>query len=403
MDQSLSYYIDRYTTGTITSEELKVLARLLKDPTNQAVLQQLMDDSWTSWQDHQMDFSDVTDRVETALQQRIAAKAGVADTNMDTAPAQRVHVLRKWAWAAAIVFVAGTGIAIALSSGGQSDKLQSGIPSAILPGGDKAVLTLADGTEIILDSTANGNLAQQGNAAIVKMNDGQIVYNVKDITGNEVMMNTMATPKGGQYQLVLPDGSRVWLNAASSIQFPVAFAGATRRVKISGEVYFEIAQNKEKPFFVELDGKSAVQVLGTSFNVNSYANEENIKTTLVEGSVRVGKIPEQVPAEKTGVLLKPGQQAVLHKSDGSVSVQPADIEQILAWKNGLFNFNGLALPVVMRQLERWYNIEVKYEGNTPDLIFRGKMFRSSNLSDALDILQKLGVKCRLEGKTLFVL
>ena len=218
----------------------------------------------------------------------------------------------------------------------------------------------------------------------------------------------MTTPAGGQYQVTLPDGTKVWLNAASSITYPTAFVDKERPVKISGEVYFEVAKDKEKPFIVDVDGKSSVRVLGTSFNINSYGDESTIKTTLLEGSVKVMRTATTAVSTDS-VILKPGQQAlvalpaVAASSDRQLKVtSDVNIEQTLAWKNGLFNFNGSDLHAVMRQLERWYGIKVEYEGSIPDTKFSGEIYRNVNLSDVLEALQRMGVKFRLHGKTLLV-
>lgn len=349
-------------------------------------------------------------------------------------PAHRIHFL-KTAWfryAAAILIVFGSVAYLWINNRNDKDLAAATdnkrLSSDVGPGGEKAVLTLADGRKIILDSAANGNLAQQGNAQIVKLSNGQLTYNLKGSSSKEIMWNTMATPKGGQYQLTLPDDTKVWLNAASSITYPAVFVGNKREVKIAGEVYFEVAKNKQKPFVVDVDEKSLVEALGTSFNINSYTDEESIKTTLLEGSVRVlktnttatatspGLQPKSSEADdklKGAVILKPGQQATiavvasadsqLENTAGISIVNNPDIEKTLAWKNGLFNFNGVDLYALMRQLERWYDIKVQYQGSVPNVIFKGEMYRNVNLSDVLAALQKMGVKFRMDGKTLIVL
>jgi ferric-dicitrate binding protein FerR (iron transport regulator) len=223
----------------------------------------------------------------------------------------------------------------------------------------------------------------------------------------------------------------VWLNAASRITYPTAFTGSRREVTVSGEAYFEVATDKEKPFIVDVDGKSSIEVLGTSFNINSYADEGSIKTTLLAGSIKVSNNTTAVATSSdrqpgvpgmdvSSVILKPGQQALIPttapatSSDRRTSPQSktgsditlnsnVDIEQALAWKNGMFNFNGSDLKAVMRQLERWYGIEVKYAGPAPQIFFKGKMDRGVNLSDVLEFFTNMGVKYRLENKTLTVL
>lgn len=275
----------------------------------------------------------------------------------------------------------------------------------IVPGGNKAVLTLADGTKLLLDSAQNGNIAEQGNTQIVNSN-GQIVYDVQNHSSSTVLWNTMSTPVGGQYQVSLPDGTRAWLNAASSITFPTVFSGEQRLVKVSGEVYFEVAKNKQKPFVVDIGGKSLVEVLGTSFNINSYQDDEFISTTLLEGSIKVSSgvkgAAQPAGTQSQSVIIKPGQKALIAANSKNVRVNDADLEQTLAWKNGLFNFNGLHVHEVMRQLERWYNIDVKFEGNVSNITFKGKMFRNVNLSDVLEMFQKMEVKFKIEGRTLII-
>jgi transmembrane sensor len=261
----------------------------------------------------------------------------------------------------------------------------------VAPGGNKAILTLGDGSTIALDSAANGSLAQQGNSAVVKLAGGQLAYRPTGAANDIVVMNTMSTPRGGQYQLTLPDGTKAWLNAASSITFPTAFVTAQRKIKIKGEVYLEVAQEAAKPFIVDIDGRSVVEVLGTSFNINSYADEAAIKTTLIEGNVRI-------KTNDRNILLKPGQQAV-----DMQLVNNADIAQVLAWKNGVFNFENLNFREVARQLERWYDIEVVYEGRVPDIQFKGDMNRGVSLTGVLRIFTAFGVHTRIEGRKLIVM
>jgi transmembrane sensor len=274
----------------------------------------------------------------------------------------------------------------------------------VLPGGNKAVLTLANGSAIILDSAANGELAKQGNTTILKTAGGQLAYNILNEKPAEVLYNTLATPRGGQYQLVLPDGSKVWLNAASSIRYPVAFTGGDRNVEITGEAYFEIAKDKAKPFHVKAYGMK-VEVLGTHFNVNAYPDEPGIRTTLLEGSVKIvmarqtqGGQPAQQGQQE--LILLPGQQARVERN--ITLVKAADLDQVMAWKNGLFNFNDADLQTVLRQLARWYDIDVKFEGSGPARSFHGKITRDLNLSQVIRVLQAVEVKFRIEGRTLIV-
>jgi Fe2+-dicitrate sensor, membrane component len=312
--------------------------------------------------------------------------------------AHRVHFIRQrfFRYAAAVLVAGVLGGYFYMATKNKPTTVAPAQPVAedVLPGTNKALLTLSDGTTIALDAAANGAIAQQGNASIVKMADGVIRYDVEGHTREAVMINTMTTPRGGQYQLTLPDGTRVWLNAASSITYPAVFVGNDRKVKVSGEVYLEVAKDATKPFCVDIDGQSAVEVLGTSFNINAYADDGAIKTALLEGKVKVKGVKE--------VILKPGQEAVVSNKNTRVW-SGVEAAQVLAWKNGLFSFDNTDLRLVAKQIERWYDIEVQFAGPVPDLTLKGKMDRNVRLSDLIRFLDNFGVKTRLNGKTLIVL
>jgi len=264
----------------------------------------------------------------------------------------------------------------------------------VSPGGDKATLTLADGSSIVLDDAQNGILAQQGSSKIIKVG-GKLLYDPTNMNSREIVYNTISTPNGGQYQLELPDGSLVWLNATSSIHFPTSFVGKERRVEITGEAYFEVAKNRDMPFVVTVNG-AEVQVLGTHFNINAYSDEDNVKTTLLEGSVKF------VSGDSIN-MLKPGQQSQL-ASNGMIKVlSNVDVEEVVAWKNGMFEFENAGIETVMRQLSRWYDVEIEYKGKTDDL-FIAEMHRNIKLSDALKALELTGkVKFEIQGKKIIVM
>jgi len=263
-----------------------------------------------------------------------------------------------------------------------------------LPGGDKAMLTLADGSQIVLDSAGNGILAQQGNTKIIKQQDGQLIYNPAGEGTGEIAYNTLATPRGGQYKITLPDGSKVWLNAASSLKYPAAFTGNERKVEITGEAYFEIAKDESRPFKVQLN-QMEVEVLGTHFNINGYTDEEVIRTTLLEGRVKIN-------TQDGHNFLKPGQQAQLQKSGRIKLVDQADLEETMAWKDGNFQFENSDIQTVMRQIARWYDVEIEYKG-TVSRHFIGTISRNVNLSQVLTMLQQTGeVKFIIEGKKVIV-
>ena len=266
----------------------------------------------------------------------------------------------------------------------------------IQPGGNKALLTLADGSTIILDSAQNGAVSTQGNIRIIKLDDGQLAYNRSGArSSSKVLYNTISTPNGGQYQLTLADGSQVWLNAVSSIRFPVSFTGKERRVEITGEVYFEVAKNQSMPFIVSVDG-AEVQVLGTHFNVMAYRDESMLETTLLEGSVKFIK-------DNNASMLKPGQQLQLTQKGQLKVVSGVDLTKVVAWKNGFFDFNGLNFETVARKLSRWYNVDVVYNKKIDDL-FYAQIPRNTKLSDVLKALELTGkINFEIEGSKVIVL
>lgn len=306
----------------------------------------------------------------------------------------------RWAAAAAVVLLLSTGLYFYRQHSKRPEKVivhhteNTATQQDIRPGGNKAVLTLGNGTTIILDSAANGMVARQGGTRILKLNNGQLAYNNKGGTGQEVVYNTLTTPRGGQYQVTLPDGSEVWLNAASSIKFPTAFVGNRRQVQVSGEAYFEIAPHASQSFEVMV-GNMKVQVLGTHFDVMAYPDEASIKTTLLQGSVKV----LQGNAE---VLLKPGQQAQVN-GKGEINLVPGvDMDKAVAWKNGLFWFDHEDIRSVMRQISRWYNVDVDIEGNI-DQHFSGTLPRDVNVSKVFEVLEGTGgIHFKIEQQKIIV-
>ena len=262
------------------------------------------------------------------------------------------------------------------------------------PGGNRAILTLSNGSTVVLDSTGNGFVTQQSNTQIVKTAKGQLSYTTLNQNSKELVYNSVSTPRGGQYQLVLPDGTKVWLNAASSIRFPVAFVGKERKVTITGEAYFEVAKDKKKPFIVS-SANMDVEVLGTHFNVSAYAEESIVKTTLLEGSVKINN-------KKSEVYLVPGQQSQLNNS-GQFSIKNnIDLDKEIAWTRGKFQFNSNTIQEIMLQLSRWYDVEVIYQGKVSSETFSAIIKRSSNISQVLKLMEASGVKFDIEGKKIYV-
>ncbi len=315
------------------------------------------------------------------------------DAGVKAVPATgRVHFLkRSWVkYAAAVIVLLGVGVYGWLSN--QQQPVDQVVTMDIAPGREGAILTLADGSKVVLDSLGNGTVAEQHGTQVV-LKDGSLSYNASN--ANAVSYNTMATPNGRQFSITLPDGSRAWLNAASSITYPTAFTGNERPVSISGEVYFEVVKDTRRPFKVKVNDNTEVQVLGTSFNVKAYAGDASINTTLLEGSVRLSAFQQTQ-------MLSPGQQTMVSRNGNIQLINNADIQKIMAWKNGLFNFQDESLEEVMKQLERWYDIEVKYIGDPPRKKFFGELGRDLTLSQVIETLQEIGIQFHIEGRTLVV-
>jgi len=264
------------------------------------------------------------------------------------------------------------------------------VKNDVLPGGDKAILTLAGGQRIILDSVHQGLLAQQGNAQVSKTDSGRLVYRSG---GGGVaaapVYNTLSTPRGGQYQLILPDGTKVWLNAASSITYPTSFI-AERSISITGEAYFEVAQDPGRPFKVKVNDMT-VTVLGTSFNINAYNDEPGMRTTLLTGAIAVN-------TRGGRSVVRPGQQTLVKVNGDAIDiVDHADVEQAVAWKDGRFSFHEADLPTVMRQLARWYDVDITYEGDIPPRRFSGRIGKTLTLDQVLKILTHTRVHYSIEA------
>jgi transmembrane sensor len=320
---------------------------------------------------------------------------------------RKVPFLRLHAWsAAAVVFLLFGSIIYflfqpprQLSRIATVQTVKKGVNDA-MPGKDGAILTLSDGTQIVLDSLGNGIIAKQGKTAVM-LKDGRLMYDQTDKRLRQIgdiAYNTMTTPKGRQYQLVLSDGTRIWLNAASSVKYPTVFTGTERQVEVTGEVYFEVAKNAKMPFKVNIGHSAEVEVLGTHFNINAYANEANIKTTLLEGSVKI-KANNQIK------MLEPGQQVQVNRTAGSMNlVRDVEVAKVVAWKNGAFSFSNADLPAVMRELERWYNVNVTYAGAVPTGRFSGEIGRGLALSEVLKLLTETRIRYRIEdGGNIIVL
>lgn len=378
--------IDKYQNGTASAEELQQLNQWYHSFSDEEV-EVVTGDSNAQ---HQMG-----QRIHQRLLQTIGAEK-----------VHRLHSLFSWRWTAAAAVLLIVAAAWYFQPSGENpaptavqEKILAKPSPAIVPGGNKAILTLANGGTIVLDTAANGTLASLGNVHVQKLKNGLLAYTVngRQITENDAAFyNTISTPRGGTYQVTLTDGTKVWLNAASSIRFPVVFNGIERRVEITGEAYFEVAKDEKVPFHVEAKG-SEVEVLGTHFNVNAYSDESAVRTTLLEGRVRVS-----VPGMANERIIEPGQQAGVN-SKGAINVlHKADMEEAVAWKNGRFQFKSTDIRTILRQLSRWYDVDVIYQGNV-DLHFTGQLSRSEPVFNIFRKLELTGaVHFKVQDKTIIV-
>ncbi|MEQ1797509.1 MAG: FecR domain-containing protein [Lacibacter sp.] len=388
ISENILVLIEKYQSGRITADE-----------------QSQLNEWYHSFNDEELEFTGA--ETEQQLAERIKSRL------LETIRNEHGEINRRRRWripaAAAIgllLFSIGTYMMISSKPAKKEiakiNRPDTRYTSDIKPGSNKALLVLADGSTIILDSAANGTLSQQGNIKVQKLDNGLLAYSVngKMITEkDEAFFNTISTPRGGQYQVTLSDGTKVWLNAASSIRFPVVFTGKERKVEITGEAYFEVAKNKTMPFKVKASS-SEIEVLGTHFNVNSYDDETTIKTTLLEGSVKIS-----VPAlgnNQTAKFLKPSQQAGINKAGRINVTSDADTEEAIAWKNGLFIFNSTDVKSIMRQISRWYDVDVEYRGNV-NLHFTGQLTRNENVASVFEkIALTEEVHFKIDGKKIIV-
>ncbi|AOM79484.1 FecR family protein [Pedobacter steynii] len=316
------------------------------------------------------------------------------DTN-DKKKSQQIKLWLRISAAAAAIFII-VGIGLVLQKGNQHNK--NIFHNDISAGINSATLTLDNGQKIILSNAKSGQLASESGILITKSADGEITYSIKNQTENAAnKTNTLSTVNGQTYRLQLPDQSKVWLNAASSIKFPASFAGLKKRkVELTGEAYFEISKDKDHPFIVKTN-QQEVQVLGTHFNINSYPDKQNTSTTLLEGSISITN------EHKQQQLLKPGETTLVNNKE-DILVSPADIKSIMAWKNGDFRFNEERIDEIMLKISRWYDIEVTYHGPISKEKFSGKISRDKNISEVLNMLSySNAVKFIVEGRRVTVM
>lgn len=407
---SFDALIERFISERLTPDELPVFFRFLEEKDFQRryagrIDMDLIEETWLGWSNEQQAgrlYNNILQAGNIPVSEMAFATDPDTDENVRKLPLPRIYRWPRYAAAAAILLLAGVAIyryqakrqVIQQQVAHVMPSPATPVVQDVLPGQNKAILILGDKTVVSLDSLANGATVLQGGMKIVKQANGKIDYLPAHAPGENgiVAKNTVRTPRGGQYQLTLADGTRVWLNAASSITYPARFTGGDRTVTISGEVYFEVAQNAGSPFFVKIDNSdSKVEVLGTHFNINAYEDEAAITTTLLEGKVKVS-------GDNASVILKPGQQ-----SAGTRVSDKVDIAQVMSWKSGVFTFEGKSIQQVLRELARWYDLTIVYGKEVPDIKLRGEMGMNLNLSQVLKGLAAMEVICRLEpGKKLLV-
>jgi transmembrane sensor len=417
IDQIVRKYIKEEVLTT--EEEAALNDWLAKDNTRAELLRRIKEDpSSTEFQFSQfsdMPYTRIWEKVESRLQKEgfwlESADSPETSSTAAVIPISRAaKTFRPWRWIAAaslILVLAGAtyiGLQHRNSTPPAQTVAQSNQSPSLLPAGNKATLTLADGRKIDLDSSGTGVLANQGNTVVAKVGDNQLTYgnNASAEKPLSPTYNTLSTPRANQFQLKLPDGTRVWLNNASTLRYPVYFTGATREVELSGEAYFEVAKDAEHPFRVKVVNDAAVgaaggevEVLGTSFNLMAYSDENAERATLIDGSIKFHHAGNSV-------TLKPAEQSVLTTQGDLQTLRHVDVDDVVAWKNGYFHFNNADLQTTMRQLARWYDVTVVYEGEIPPQAFHGRIQRNLELTTLLKGMEGEHVHFHLDGKKLTV-
>lgn len=389
--QRLAYLFKQYYQNKISLQEKEEMKKLL-ETTSDVEISALMKQIWDEEDAKEIFFKpgDGSKMLANILNHLNEELPGVQPK-----PVRRIYWRRIAVAAAVLILVAAGGIFLLKNK--TSNKLAAvekiEIKKETLVGKQNAVLTLANGSKVLLDSNANGSKLNQGGVTLVNAN-GYLTYK-EGKTINKVLFNTISIPRGGQYKVVLSDGSKVWLNALSSLKYPTAFTEEMRVVELTGEGYFEVAKNAKQPFLVKVDGLK-VQVLGTRFNVMAYKDEENIRTTLAEGSVKVMH-------GQTSATIRPGQQAIWSASSNLMQVSDADLDQVLSWKRGLISFTSSDVRSIMRQIARVYDVDVQYKGDISKKRFNGIIDCNLELMDVLEVLRILGIHSNIDGRVITIL
>ncbi|MCW3463032.1 FecR family protein [Chitinophaga nivalis] len=369
--------MDKYLTNSITAAEKDQFFGMIRDGHHLPELEQVVDDALATPVDVEEDIT-LREELFDVIQRY-------------NRPVRTVNNWKRYAAAAAVLCLLAAGTYFWLKPAAQAPALSMAVPHTVVPGTHKAILTLSDGATVALDSAGN-QILQQGPTA-VKQRGGQLVYDVKGDAA-AISYNTLSTPRGGQFQVSLPDGTKVWLNAASSIRYPVAFTGKERRVEITGEVYLEVntvGNSAADMPFVVVSPHQEVTVLGTYFNINAYEDEGVTRTTLLSGKVQVA-VKEEHCGCNARVILKPDQQTVIaHNSAiAYIPVHQVDAEQAIAWKNGYFDFEEERLANILRLLSRWYNVDFEADPAVLSLKFSAVIARTASIEDVLSLLSGTG-------------
>lgn len=387
----LQVLFSKYLNNTISSAELQLFWQMVVDTTEDDPIHEDLRRLWKASEESALSVPD-NYNYDTAVE-HIKARAIQNE--------RQGFVLNKprWVWAAAAILIIIASASVFLFTEREKEHASLAEPASVAAPlisacKDCAILTLADGTSIELDSAAYGNLAEQGSTKIIKLNAGQLAYQAGANSTDAITYNTISTPNGGTYKVILPDGSNVWLNAASSVRFPTTFTGKKRHVEVKGEVFFEVKHNVHAPFVVTTN-TCEIEVLGTSFNVNAYPEDQAIKTTLIEGSVKIN-------AHNRSQKIKPGQQLSLHLASQKIEVTTANTEEVMAWKEGFFYFENADIQTIMGEIARWYNVEVEYENKVPSRGFKGEIGRDLILQDVVEFLRKSNVNVQLKGRKLII-
>lgn len=383
--QTIQSLLDDYITGSLDAAGRKELYQVIQDPAYGEPLQVMMDQALEERLAGRYDFPETAGRVKSNLMRQIRESG--------EARLRPVSVRRRLrAWVAAAAAVLAIALAWYLYERPVAPPVQATAQPA--PGSNKAVLVLADGSMVQLDSTG-GRQISQGQTAIHQQH-GSLQYTSTPGSG-EQGYNTLRTPRGGQFQVTLHDGTRVWLNSASSLKYPVVFNDSERTVELVGQGYFEITADAEKPFKVKINQATEVQVLGTSFDVMAYPDEQAVKTTLLQGTVRVMH-------QASTQMLRPGQQAVMEPGSRQIAVHETDVSKVTDWKNGLFIFNNTDLPAILREVARWYDVDIVYQAPPNKNLYGGGLSRKMALADVLLFLEEGGDNhFKIEGRKVIVL